>query len=1201
MSRQSNQTEIRRYLLGSLSDEEKALLEEKYFSDDAMFEEIEIAEDELIDRYVRGELSKEDSERFTAVVAQSPRLAERVEFARVWKDKLSGPVVRLEPVQKTIEPKKGWGKGAQPRPTSMSMRYLAIAASVVVLIGVGFFVWRTFIYEPPIERGLEALQAAYREQRPVEARLSGFSYAPLPNERGGEVKFDSLQRELAGSFLLNQAVRSPNAQSLHAVGQYHLYERQFGKAIEELTAALKQDPNNARINSDLGAALLEEGKRQRSGSEQGREFETFGRSLSHLTKAIEIDPSLLEARFNLAVLYQNMLPSQEADAWREYLKLDNTSAWAEEAKRNLARLQDNSGRNSWNSSASLARYVEAIEKRDDAAAWEVISQSYTSAGNEVANGLLDSLFADSNAQHHEGKTGMHALIRLAQFEAGRSGDRFTSDVVQTYEQATSKNKDLLAAARGHMRTGFTLFTNSRFSDAIEEYEQAKRYYQLCDDQAGLALSNYRLAHCYILLPDLPLARATLQRLVAFCRAKNYTWLHAQALYGMAHAFASSNEYSVASDYSLQALDQFETVGDLNGTLRCFAQLSDLNRLLKRVDRSLTYLSRGWALVAGIRAEPMQRWALLTQIAVNMTALDLHEAALLYHREALSIALEMARPLLVSRSYGYVGASYAALAQYDEAISQANRAFETGRTVPADGGREIMAYASLQLAEIHRQAGQCDKAIQAYDKSIELYEHVNQDYFSYPAHKGKLQCAMKVSPPDQVLALLRTVLDRSDAFRSKIRNQSERLSFFAAEQSVYDLAIRYEFVNMGDARKAFELAEASRARSLRDAIQGSGEISTSRYGPDLTQRRITNALPLDELQRQLEEGVQILQYAVLDDRVLMWVVTKDGIQHAESVVDRHELNRRVREYLNIISSPPAGIDALRPAEDLYRLLISPALRNLDTSKPLIVVPDKILNYLAFQALVSADSRRYLIEDFDISTAPSSSVFVDLLQKARSKSNHGHERLLAVGNPLFSENRFGSLSRLPAAVAEVRAITELYPTHRTLVDREATEAALRSEINVADVVHLAMHFVVDDSSEMQSGFPLTPSPTDAMSRQSDGFLQAHEIYNLRLPNTRLVVLSACQTGIEQQYDGEGAIGVARPFLVAGVPLVVASLWRVDSDAAAQLMRSFHRYRVDKLGSDAHDLKLAQIEMARTSGSKYQHPYYWAAFTAIGASLK
>jgi CHAT domain-containing protein len=95
----------------------------------------------------------------------------------------------------------------------------------------------------------------------------------------------------------------------------------------------------------------------------------------------------------------------------------------------------------------------------------------------------------------------------------------------------------------------------------------------------------------------------------------------------------------------------------------------------------------------------------------------------------------------------------------------------------------------------------------------------------------------------------------------------------------------------------------------------------------------------------------------------------------------------------------------------------------------------------------------------------------------------------------------------------------------------------------------------------------------------------------------LLSACQTAIEHDYQGEGAINVARPFLVAGVPLVVASLWPVDSDASADLMIKFHESRTHNLTSAYHALGQAQIAMVRGADQRYRHPYYWAAFIAIG----
>jgi CHAT domain-containing protein len=164
-------------------------------------------------------------------------------------------------------------------------------------------------------------------------------------------------------------------------------------------------------------------------------------------------------------------------------------------------------------------------------------------------------------------------------------------------------------------------------------------------------------------------------------------------------------------------------------------------------------------------------------------------------------------------------------------------------------------------------------------------------------------------------------------------------------------------------------------------------------------------------------------------------------------------------------------------------------------------------------------------------------------------------------------------------------------------EATETAIKREMGTADVAHLAMHFVLNGRSEMLSGFPVTPEHSDANhAAGSDGFLQSYEIYGMNLHRLRLVVLSACQTGIERQYRGEGAVGAARPFFVAGVPTVVASLWPVDSDASAELMIKFHQRRHDPLPV-TQALKRAQIEMIQSKDVRLRHPYYWAPFVAIG----
>ena len=102
---------------------------------------------------------------------------------------------------------------------------------------------------------------------------------------------------------------------------------------------------------------------------------------------------------------------------------------------------------------------------------------------------------------------------------------------------------------------------------------------------------------------------------------------------------------------------------------------------------------------------------------------------------------------------------------------------------------------------------------------------------------------------------------------------------------------------------------------------------------------------------------------------------------------------------------------------------------------------------------------------------------------------------------------------------------------------------------------------------------------------------------MPDARLVVLSACQSAAGRYYDGEGVIGISRPFIAKGVPLVVATLWPVDSDATAELMIAFHRNRKRAAHSTAEALALAQRAMLGGPDPRYQHPYYWAPFVTIG----
>jgi len=173
---------------------------------------------------------------------------------------------------------------------------------------------------------------------------------------------------------------------------------------------------------------------------------------------------------------------------------------------------------------------------------------------------------------------------------------------------------------------------------------------------------------------------------------------------------------------------------------------------------------------------------------------------------------------------------------------------------------------------------------------------------------------------------------------------------------------------------------------------------------------------------------------------------------------------------------------------------------------------------------------------------------------------------------------------------------------LVGAAARKRRVISEMLDSDVVHLALHALEDDHSEMQSKLVLAKDQAEeSAADEEDGTLQAREIYSLKLPRTRLLVLSACQTGTGRFYRGEGTFSLARAFLVSGVPFVVASLWPVDSESTADLMISFHKYRKQKHWTSAQALQQAQLDMLAHPNQRLHRPYYWASFFALGGYTK
>lgn len=190
----------------------------------------------------------------------------------------------------------------------------------------------------------------------------------------------------------------------------------------------------------------------------------------------------------------------------------------------------------------------------------------------------------------------------------------------------------------------------------------------------------------------------------------------------------------------------------------------------------------------------------------------------------------------------------------------------------------------------------------------------------------------------------------------------------------------------------------------------------------------------------------------------------------------------------------------------------------------------------------------------------------------------------------------IPRLPFTREEAQAISVWVPRTeiKQALDFDASLAtAMSPELSQFRILHFATHGLLNSVHPELSGLVL--SLVDRQGRQQDGFLRLNEIYNLKLP-AELVVLSACQTGLGKDVRGEGLIGLTRGFMYAGAARVMASLWKVDDRATAELMKKFYK---GILGPQ-HLTPTAALRAAQETlwkDKQWQSPYYWAAFTIQG----
>lgn len=582
----------------------------------------------------------------------------------------------------------------------------------------------------------------------------------------------------------------------------------------------------------------------------------------------------------------------------------------------------------------------------------------------------------------------------------------------------------------------------------------------------------------------------------------------------------------------------------------------------------------------------------------------------------------------------IGDVYLRLEDFDRSAEFYRHALTVGEKT---GSPEISCRALQRLATHHEKKKEWTAALEHYKRAVEIIETVRSELQPREYKSGFLK--VKIEIYESLVNLLVNLHLKNpskdyakEAFyfteKSKARVFLDELQEAQIDLKAHlsdDLKEKEKTILEEISQIQIQLRDPGLSSEKRKKFLESLLKEENRYEGLITKIKLENPdyanliFPQPQGYEQIKEKLlnnetALIEYMTGEKCSFVFLATPDDL-FISSLPDSDSLKSLVDNYLSFLTlKETGGFKAKKGGQRLFKILLGPFIDQLDENiKKIIIVPDGNLHFLPFETLVQEQNSRYLIQNYEISYAPSASALTNIL--GRKSPTQRDKDLLIVANPRppqpnkfisFLTDLLKSLSRkknqesedmvfdfpyLPYADKEAKVIAKFFdPDKKILLRGEAAKESQFKKLDLSEfkILHFATHGIINDEEWWRSALIFLPDK-DLLE---DGSLQPREIYNLKL-NSDLVVLSACQTGKGKLEKGEGVMGLVNAFLNTGSKSVISSLWNINDRSTAHFMKYFYQNIIDGK-SKAEALKLAKIEMIN---SKFSHPYYWAAFILMG----
>jgi CHAT domain-containing protein len=757
------------------------------------------------------------------------------------------------------------------------------------------------------------------------------------------------------------------------------------------------------------------------------------------------------------------------------------------------------------------------------------------------------------------------------------------------------------------------------SSAVGENQQALAFY-------GQAISVLRgavepfteapiyagIGNVYYRLGDRELALANYRKALALWKRTGYRKGEAGALAQLVRMYGEMASLRLALERILEARRTSQEIGDL-----CLQGFIDVH--LGQINLDLTkYRDAQTAFEGALReAEACGPWTKAQALAGigdihylegdQVGAVRYYEGALEADRLLKDVFAEVSALCKIAKAERDAGDLEAARSRIDEALRKIESLRENVKSESLRASYFATARDAFELC--------IDVEIQQSKARPDGKDMTGAFEVSERARARSLLDALAGARVDIHEGADPSLLGKESSLREKIADQERILSRIYSERASGAVSAQAE-------------QELKALLNSLEAVEAEISAASPQYAALMHPRLLTIA----ETQQLLDEGTLLLEYAVGEKRSYLWAVGRSEMNCYE-LPGRVTIDAAARKFYAIQTPTTPESELEAEASELGRLLLGPVSEQL-SGKRLVIVPDGALHYVPFGALsvpvretkgaAAAPLYRPLVLDHEIAYLPSASTLA-VLRRGAGEREVPQKTLAVFADPIFSREELkrehtgsrphpkeagmralrtalrngsmieGNLPRLPSSRIEAEAILGEAAGRDVFLalGLDASLATLRSaDLSQYHFIHFATHGLIDSENPELSSLVL--SLVDAKGERQNGFLRLHDIYNMRL-RADLVVLSACETAMGKEIRGEGLVSLTRGFMHAGAARVMASLWKIDDEATAELMKRFYGKMLRRQQRPATALREAQLEMWRQR--RWRSPFYWAGFVLQG----